>query len=75
MHTTPSLSFYGHLGIDLIPHQNVLDKEEDLNEDTKTILHKKEIKLGMLSLLAWPFAPTTENKIEIPMSINEKRKD
>ena len=55
--------------------QNFLDVEEDLFilEYVKTILYKRQIKLGMLSPLVEPFYPATEILIEVIKQVIEEK--
>ena len=63
MYTIPGPYFQGHLGTDVRPRQNILNTEKDLFilEYAKTILYKRQIKLGILSPLAEPFYPAMES--------------
>ena len=71
IHTIPEPFFNGHLGTDMMLHWISLDDKEDsyAHEFVKTILRKRQIKLGMVSPFAWPFYLTTEKMMEMKMPL------
>ena len=78
MYTTPGPDFQDFLGKDVMPRRNYLGEEQELFlcEYAKTILYIKQKHIGMLSPLAYPFYPSTENRMEINIkTTKEKEKE
>ena len=88
MYTTQGTIFFQNLGMEVIPHQNDTETNEDifLFEYAKTLVYKRQKRLGMLSAYAELFNLKTEIQYnamddniavegEEKININEDRKN